>query len=169
VILFHPDVLQEQKKGVSKVAKKLLLFRYLCRMDVREITAADTWSIRHQVMWPDKPIGYVQLAEDEQGRHFGVYEGDRLVSVISLFMDGQEAQFRKFATHTDEQGKGYGRALLRYLLDKAGDYGVRRLWCNARTSKAAFYERAGFHKTNSTFLKDGIDYVIMERLLDQSH
>lgn len=134
-------------------------------MNIREITAADTWTIRHQVMWPDKPMGYVQLAEDEQGRHFGVYEGDRLVSIISLFIEGDEAQFRKFATHTDVQGKGYGSALLRYLVDEARKYGVQKLWCNARTEKAAFYEKAGFHKTDKTFIKDGQDYVIMARLL----
>jgi GNAT superfamily N-acetyltransferase len=133
-------------------------------MNIREISAADTWDTRHEVMWPDKPFDYVQLAEDEQGRHFGVYEGDRIVSVISLFIDGDQAQFRKFATQTDVQGKGYGTALLNYLVDEAGASAIRRLWCNARTSKAAFYEKAGFRKTDKAFKKDGMDYVVMERL-----
>lgn len=133
-------------------------------MNIREITPADTWPIRHTVMWPDKPMEYVQLAEDERGRHYGVYDNDRLVSVISLFIDGDEAQFRKFATYTDVQGKGYGTALLRHLVQEAHASGIRRLWCNARTAKASFYEREGFHKTDKTFEKDGIAYVAMEQI-----
>jgi len=132
-------------------------------MTIREIHAEDTWAIRHQVMWPDKPLDYVKLAEDAHGRHFGAYDGHRLVSVISLFIDGDEAQFRKFATQADMQGKGYGTALLRYVVAEARVSAIRRLWCNARTSRAAFYERAGFQKTDKTFGKDGMDYVIMER------
>lgn len=116
-------------------------------------------------MWPDKPIDYVQLAEDERGLHFGIYEGNQLVSVISLFVDGDEGQFRKFATRTDLQGKGYGTALLRYLINEARICAIRRLWCNARTSKSTFYEKAGFSKTNKTFEKDGMAYVVMEKLL----
>lgn len=133
-------------------------------MEIRQITAKDTWAIRHQVMWPDKPFDYVKLEEDEQGLHFGVYDGNELVSVISLFMDGDEAQFRKFATRTEVQGRGYGTALLRHLASEARIYAIRRLWCNARTAKAAFYEKAGFHKTDKTFKKDGMDYVVMEKL-----
>jgi GNAT superfamily N-acetyltransferase len=135
-------------------------------MTIREINAEDTWTIRHQVMWPDKPFDYVKLAEDEHGRHFGIYDGARLVSVISLFIDGDEAQFRKFATHADMQGKGYGTALLQHLVAEAGALAVRKLWCNARTSKTVFYEKAGFQKTDKTFDKDGVGYVVMERLVE---
>jgi predicted GNAT family N-acyltransferase len=143
----------------------LLINRYLWPMDIRKVTAEDTWAIRHQVMWPDKPIEYVQLTEDQQGLHFGVYEGDQLVSVISLFIDGAEAQFRKFATRTDLQGKGYGTGLLRYLVDEVSAYSIQRLWCNARTSKSSFYKKAGFCKTEKAFEKDGMEYVVMEKLL----
>jgi GNAT superfamily N-acetyltransferase len=134
-------------------------------IDIRKITPQDTWQLRHEVMWPEKPISYVQLEEDEQGLHFGVFDGTRIVSVISLFIDGDDAQFRKFATRADMQGKGYGTALLQYLVNEARTYAIRRLWCNARTSKSFFYERAGFYKTDKTFEKDGMDYVVMEQLL----
>lgn len=134
-------------------------------MDIRKIAAEDTWTIRRQVMWPNKPIGYVQLAEDEQGLHFGVYEQNQLVSVVSLFIDSDEAQFRKFATRTNLQGKGYGTALLQFLVNEARLLDIRRLWCNARTSKSSFYEKAGFHKTDKTFEKDSMAYVVMEKLL----
>ena len=38
------------------------------------------------------------LQDDEDGLHFGLFNKEKLVSVVSLFIDGEEAQFRKFAT-----------------------------------------------------------------------
>ena len=93
------------------------------------------------------------------------YLEETLVSVISLFIDGDDAQFRKFATLADQQGKGLGSALLEHLIKEAQSRGVRRLWCNARVDKTGFYERFGMTTTDHTFSKGGIDYVIMEVFL----
>jgi len=132
-------------------------------MTILKITPQDTYPIRHQVMWPDKPIEYVQLEEDQHGLHFGVYHNSQLVSVVSLFIDGDQAQFRKFATLEHVQGKGYGSALLQHLVNEAHNYNIRTLWCNARASKTGFYKKAGFHTTDKTFVKDGMPYVVMEK------
>ena len=34
-------------------------------MRIKEIKASDTWQIRHEVMWPNEPFEFVQLAEDD--------------------------------------------------------------------------------------------------------
>lgn len=113
-------------------------------------------------MWPDKPLDYIKLPGDDQGLHYGLFNDQHLISVISLFIKKEEAQFRKFATETEEQGKGYGSQLLTHLIKEAQAKGIKRLWCNARTDKTPYYERFGFKKTQQTFHKGGIDYVIME-------
>ncbi len=113
-------------------------------------------------MWPNKPLEYVKLPQDADGMHYGLYLEEILVSVISLFVNGDEAQFRKFATLTDQQGKGLGSELLEHLINEAKSHGVRRLWCNARMDKTGFYERFGMTTTDQTFSKGDIDYVIME-------
>jgi hypothetical protein len=61
---------------------------------VHQISAAQTWPIRHKVMWPDYPLDFVKIKNDEDGIHFGLWLDTELVSVISLFIEGQEAQFR---------------------------------------------------------------------------
>lgn len=114
-------------------------------------------------MWPDKPLTYVVLEGDDQGLHYGLYDRQELVSVISLFIQGQEAQFRKFATKTDLQGQGYGSRLLRFVLTEAQKYPVKAIGCNARLEKAAFYEKFGLAKTDQLFSKGGIAYVIMKK------
>ncbi|WP_350285393.1 GNAT family N-acetyltransferase [uncultured Croceitalea sp.] len=116
-------------------------------------------------MWPNKPIAYVKLPNDDQGQHFGLFSQDKLIAVISLFIDGNDAQFRKFATLRQEQGKGHGTVLLQFILKTTIELSLESLWCNARADKTYFYEKFGMQKTDKQFLKGGIHYVIMEKQL----
>lgn len=135
-------------------------------VSIKEIEAADTWDLRHRVMWPEKSIDYVKLDEDKDGVHFGLFKDEQLVSVVSLFMTGKEAQFRKFATDSIAQGNGYGTKLLQHALLVAQQNNVETIWCNSRVDKASFYKRFGLAETNQKFNKDGIDYVMMQKTLD---
>ena len=128
---------------------------------IKTITYKDTYDIRHQVMWPDRPLEYIKLDNDPIGKHYGYFIEDKLVSVISLFIKGSSAQFRKFATLEAYQGQGYGSKLLSYVLESMTslDY----IWCNARLEKSMFYESFGMTKTDETFEKGGISYIIMKK------
>jgi N-acetylglutamate synthase-like GNAT family acetyltransferase len=134
-------------------------------MEVKAINAIDTWQIRHQVMWPDQPFEFVKLEEDESGFHFGVFEEDKLVSIVSCFMEEKEMQFRKLATLEDYQGKGIASHLLKYILEFAKEKGVEKVWCNARTNKKSFYEKFGMIDTFKSFVKSGQEFTIMEILV----
>lgn len=116
-------------------------------------------------MWPHKDTSFVVLPEDADGKHFGLFVGDKLVSVISLFTTGKECQFRKFATLDDEQGKGYGSQLFSFLIDFVKNMECDVLWCNARFDKRSFYEKYGMKTSGETFMKEGITYIRMELLL----
>ncbi|MEP2237196.1 MAG: GNAT family N-acetyltransferase [Maribacter sp.] len=130
-----------------------------------EITSQQTLPIRHQVMWPNKPLDYVKLINDDNGLHYGLVLNNEIISVISLFIDDGEAQFRKFATLTNHQGKGYGSLLLNEIIQVAIKKSVSKIWCNARVSKLKYYQKFQMMPTDHTFVKGGIDYVIMERKL----
>lgn len=136
-------------------------------MTISPITPEQTWEIRHQVMWPDQPSDYVKIANDNEGLHFSYFMDGKLISVISGFFNEEtkEAQFRKFATLQEFQGKGYGTQLLSHLIDEFTSLGATRIWCNARVNATALYERFGMHKTNQTLTKLGINYVVMEKLI----
>ena len=129
-------------------------------MTIRPVTSAQTYALRHAVLWPDKPLAYVQLSDDEAGQHFGAFEEERLVAIISLFVraDGT-ARFRKFATSPAWQGRGIGSALLRYTMAAATAQGAHSLWCDARQHTLAFYERFGLLPEGAIFYKGPIAYV----------
>ncbi|NOV02134.1 GNAT family N-acetyltransferase [Paenibacillus planticolens] len=132
-------------------------------MEIEKVRKEQAWQLRHEVMWPERDLSYVQLADDEKGVHYGLVDEGTLISVVSLFIDGEDAQFRKFATRRSDQGKGYGSRLLRYMLEEAYQAGVKRIFCNARSNKVSFYEKFGLTVTELQFTKGGKDYVVMER------
>ncbi|MEH6759659.1 GNAT family N-acetyltransferase [Maribacter arcticus] len=129
-----------------------------------QITSEETLSIRHKVMWTNKPIDYVKLPNDAEGKHFGYFKNDELISVISLFVENNEAQFRKFATLKEYQGKGFGSDLLNELMLISVKEQLSKIWCNARINKIDYYSKFGMIETNNKFIKGGIGYVIMERI-----
>ena len=133
-------------------------------MKIKEIEASETWQIRHEVMWPDQPFEFVQLKEDDLGKHFGVFVDEKLVSIVSCFFTDDEMQFRKLATLESFQGQGIASELLKYILELAKEKGVKKVWCNARTNKKSFYKKFGMKDTHKTFIKAEQEFTIMEIL-----
>lgn len=150
-------------------------------MIIKKIEKEATWPIRSIAMYPDKPLEHVVLDIDSTGQHYGLFIGhqsdqeteevletldDQLVSVISLFVENNQMQFRKFATLVDEQGKGYGSYLLKWVIDYCIKEKIETLWCNARMEKRFYYKHLGFCETDKTFRRGEIDYIIMEMLIE---
>ncbi len=129
-------------------------------MFIQTIPLETVWQIRHQVMWPERDPSFVRLPADAGAQHLGVVLGDQVVSIISLFETPEGLQFRKFATLTSEQGKGYGSYLLQHVMDT---HPGQNIWCHARVEKQAFYEKFGLIARPTTFEKSGKRYVRMER------
>ncbi len=131
-------------------------------MNIQRISAEDTLQLRRDVLYPNESLAAVKVDGDDDGLHFGVYEGTQLVTVVSLFIKGPEAQFRKLATHPACQGRGYGKAILAHLSDVCLQHGVKTLWCHARDSATTFYDRLGYSKVGDYFTKNGIVFVKMQ-------
>ncbi|CAM3975178.1 MULTISPECIES: GNAT family N-acetyltransferase [Flavobacterium] len=130
---------------------------------IKQITSNETIAIRHKVMWPNMSLEYVKLPNDESARHFGLFVNGEIISIISLFKEKNEIQFRKFATLIEFQGLGYGTILLKNIIDLIKKEGITKLWCNARIEKSKFYEKFNLKLASEKFKKDGIDYVVMEQ------
>ena len=155
-------------------------------VQIRRITPQDTVALRHTVLWPDKPVSYVLLPEDDSGHHFGAFlpAANTPLAVISLFIeqlptDRSEAEtagtddsqvsspkvarFRKFACDLSHQGRGIGSALLKYTFKAAKEeLGCWVIWCDARMETAPWYEKRGMVRFGELFYKGPIEYVRMK-------
>ena len=129
---------------------------------IEQIPAAMTWHLRQEVMYPDFDPEQVKLPDDEEGIHFGLFDQNQLISVISTFQRGNEMQLRKLATRNEFQGRGYGKQMIEFVLEFTRSKSIERVWMNARTNVSGLYERYEFQKTEQTYFKDGYDFVIME-------
>lgn len=129
---------------------------------IKKINIEEALNIRHKVMWPEKPLEYVKLPDDDKGEHFGYYVNTKLVSVISVFLSKDKAQFRKFATVNEYQGKGYGSALLTHVFKYLKEKDIKYIFCNARKNKISFYKKFDMKETGEPFEKGGKEYIKME-------
>ena len=134
-------------------------------IEITEVGLDKVLEIRREVMWPDKPISFVEVSGDSEAVHLGLFENGTVVSVISLFIENERAQFRKFATLTSFQRKGYGTTLLQYVFEYLKSKQIKRVTCNARVEKADFYASFGMKRTPNTFEKEQVAYVVMEKIL----
>jgi GNAT superfamily N-acetyltransferase len=135
---------------------------------IRPILPQQTYALRHAVLWPDKPYDYVKVENDPEGHHFGVFlpdpdqaapTDDVPIAVISLFVAGTVARFRKFATHPDWQRQGIGTVLLQHTFAEARQLGATQIWCDARLTAADFYQRFGMAAEGDVFYKGPIAYA----------
>lgn len=135
-------------------------------VSIRNITTEDTLHLRRDVLYPHWQLEQVRVDHDDDGLHFGLYEGRELVTVVSLFISGASAQFRKLATAAHCRGKGYGKQMMRHISGVCLHHNVRTLWCNARDSAETFYLQLGFTRTSDIFYKDDIAFYKMEISLE---
>lgn len=133
---------------------------------IRKIPLEDVWNMRQAVMYPGETIDFVKLDNDDAGIHLGLFNNYELVSVISLFEDGDSVQFRKFATAISRQHKGFGTKLLEYVMNWAQQNHKKSIWCNARLSATALYDRFGMRPTGQSWEKWGIEFIKMEKQLE---
>lgn len=149
---------------ISFLTKNLLPLSFYLMLSIEQIRPELTWRLRQRVLYPAKKLYEMEMEEDNDGYHFGAFENNELVGVVSLFPIGKDFQFRKFAVDETMQNKGIGTELLKYIINFSINEGSERIWCNARISAIGFYLKLGFIQTGTLFSKNGFDYEILEKI-----
>jgi GNAT superfamily N-acetyltransferase len=128
--------------------------------EIRAISVAETMPLRCEVLRPGRPAETARFEGDEDSttRHLGLFLGQRLVAIASLFsvecpsMPRLPAyQLRGMAVTPRLQSTGLGARLLANCIDQARAVGAQILWCNARTCAAGFYGKDGFQIVGEEF------------------
>lgn len=122
------------------------------RYPIRQVLAQDTYDLRHRVMWPDKPRGFVAVPGDAEATHFAGFDGAKIIAVMSLFQMPDAVQLRKLATDPAYQGRGMGAAMVRAAIAHGQTRGDKRLILNGRRSAHGFYEKLGFRPYGDPYL-----------------
>lgn len=123
-------------------------------MEARQITAEQTRDIRHRVLWPHKARMEdctIDIDHRADAIHLGTFDGDRIVSVLSLFEMNtpkldypRQYRLRVMGTDPDYGGKGAGKLIVDLAKDLLSQKGYDVIWCDARKVALGFYEKLGF-------------------------
>jgi len=127
-------------------------------LEIRQMPVAETRELRQAVLRPHESLEYLAEHEPDDAFALGVFEEDRLIAVGFIGRDGEvEAgeprawRVRGMATLSEARGRGAGGAILAGLIDHAVENAATRVWCNARVSARAFYERGGLRVVSEVF------------------
>ncbi|WP_442844604.1 GNAT family N-acetyltransferase [Leeuwenhoekiella sp. H156] len=143
-------------------------------LQIRQITAAETFAVRHPVLRVGKPEESCAMPGDdaEDTLHFGLFDAERLIGVVSLMNNskpqftGKQYQLRGMAVLAEYQGQKLGNLLVDEAEKHLQNQGVELLWCNARIKALNFYLRKGFNIEGEPFEIEnvGTHYLLFKKL-----
>ena len=134
-------------------------------MIIRFIKARDTWPLRHKVLRPHQTLEDCDYPNDRNpdSFHLGAFVGDHLIGVGSFYKEKNDSlsgwiqwRLRGMAVDPDHRARKLGSALLDFALDHLRSQGADLLWCQARETAIAFYEKHAFQKHGERFDIEGI-------------
>lgn len=132
---------------------------------IREISASETYAVRHPVLRNTKPVESCHFEGDDlrTTKHFGYYEKNVLLGVASVFVAANpefeypsQLQLRGMAVLLDQQKKGIGEQLVRHIDEYARANRFRLIWFNAREVAVGFYQKLGYEVWGGPFHISGI-------------
>ncbi len=117
-----------------------------------------------------KPLGLEftaeELAKDLCDVHIGLFEGEEILACLTLTDNGGEKmKMRQVAVSDKQQRKGLGRQLSLAAEAYALEHGKKRLFCHARKTAVAFYQKLGYRITSDEFIEISLPHFRMEKQL----
>jgi predicted GNAT family N-acyltransferase len=130
---------------------------------------SQTVQLRYEVL--RRPLGLnfssEQLAAEAEQWHLACFEADALLACLILHADegGEKIKMRQVAVSPVWQGKGIGKQLCLYAEKIARDKKAKLIYCHARATVIAFYQKMGYECVGSEFEEVGIPHYFMQKEL----
>jgi len=115
-----------------------------------EIAAAyDVMAVLRPHVPRDAFVDRVTAQQREGYRLIGAFARGRILTVAGFrfamtLARGAHLFVDDLVTAEDEQGKGYGAAMLEHLKGLAAERGMSQVWLDSRDTARTFYEQVGF-------------------------
>lgn len=143
--------------------------------NLNEITAKETWPVRHPVLRKGRPLEdvYMEADEKETTFHLGIFHKNNIVGVASFMDDinpafnGVQARLRGMAVLPEFRKKGLAELILKKGEEILKEKGATLLWFNARIIALNFYKNLGYETVGPEFDIPlvGPHYVMKKQLI----
>ncbi len=119
---------------------------------LKEISAKETWPVRHPVLRKGRPLEDVYMEADEQSStfHLGMFYNGTIIGVASFMDDshpdftGSQYRLRGMAVLPEYRRKGIAELILKRGEMLLKEKGKTLLWFNARVVALQFYKNLGY-------------------------
>ena len=144
-------------------------------IQIVQITALETFLVRHPVLRNGKPIESCHFDGDDlvSTKHFGLFDNGILAGVISVFEKSFAAftnqtqfQIRGMAVLENFRKRGFGEQLVLEVEQYVRTQNGELIWFNARENAVNFYSNLGYQIIGDAFeIKDiGLHYRMFKNL-----
>ncbi|AGA21534.1 Hypothetical protein YitI [Bacillus subtilis subsp. subtilis str. BSP1] len=147
-------------------------------LEVKTISAEDTYEIRHRILRPHQSIEQCKYEEDHAkgSFHLGAFFEGKLISIASfspqnqpLVKESPAYRLRGMATLEGYRDQKGGSTLIKHAEEKLAENGVQAVWCNARSHVKGYYSKLGWEVLGEPFEIPGIGtHIIMYKKLETS-
>ena len=99
------------------------------------------------------------------GDMFALYDDDLKTVCVVVAIDGETCELKNIATYKQYQGKGYAKALIKYISDfYKNDYKTMLVGTGETPTILSFYANCGFEKSHriKNFFTDNYDHPMFE-------
>jgi GNAT superfamily N-acetyltransferase len=101
----------------------------------------------------------------ESGDMFALYDGDLKTVCVVAAIDKETCELKNIATYEKYQGKGYARALIKFISDHyKNEYKTMLVGTGETPAILSFYEGCGFERSHviKNFFTDHYDHPMFE-------
>ena len=101
----------------------------------------------------------------ESGDMFALYDNDLKTVCVVIEIDQETCELKNIATYNKYQGKGYAKALIKYVSDfYKNNYKTMFVGTGDVPTILSFYEKCGFEKSHylKNFFTDNYDHPMFE-------
>ena len=128
--------------------------------------SAEGMALREEVFIKEQHFPYDKDACDDLSYHVTLYCGKFCGATGRIYPEhGGGYHAGRIAVKKDYRGLGIGRGLMEELCQKAKELGGTRLVVGAQLQARGFYERCGFVPKGEVYREDGVDHIMMEKIL----
>lgn len=121
------------------------------------------FAIRREVFVEEQKVPLdMEIDElDKNCNHIVVYNNGEAIAVGRIIFEAHKCFLGRIAVVKKYRGKGIGEFLVKEMLKKAFDDGIKEVFIHAQAYAEGFYKKIGFRAYGEKFYEAGIEHISM--------
>ncbi len=134
---------------------------------ITAVDMANSINVRHKVFVEEQGVDFseeVIIEEEKSAKAYLIFLNTTCIGTIRYRIVNEEYKIERFAILKEYRNKGYGTAVMNYVVNMIGDkFNPCTITLNAQIQVVDFYTTLGFVKEGDIFQEAGISHIRMNK------